>query len=344
MIKEFINNHKKLFTILLLALFAFLICMLSPSNIIHNNFPDCDSAVFKYIGKTIANGGIPYLDTFDHKGPVLYLINYIGLIINQDFGIWILELISMFVALLFSYKAIRLFYSRKVAFATLILSYCLIVLFFNRGNLTEEYSLPFLAISIYYFVKYLKEDKIKSSRILICGICFALIALMRPNNAFPLMGFILFILIKSLKEKDYKGLSNKILYFLIGLLIPIIPTIIYFVCNNAINEFIDAYILFNVSYSSTGLTQKIDSLVWFFNREIIYLVLIIYLFIFINRKKIKNNLKNIYSSFVLSQIFAVISMISPIIADTNILQYVYDSHIGAFMYNNNLILKSIYKI
>lgn len=43
-------------------------------------------------------------------------------------------------------------------------------------------------------------------------------------------------------------------------------------------------------------------------------------------------------------ILAVVSMISPILADTNILQYVYNSHIGALMYNHNLILKSIYKI
>lgn len=43
-------------------------------------------------------------------------------------------------------------------------------------------------------------------------------------------------------------------------------------------------------------------------------------------------------------IFAVISMISPILADTNILQYVYKSNIGAIMYNHNFILKSIYKM
>ena len=42
-------------------------------------------------------------------------------------------------------------------------------------------------------------------------------------------------------------------------------------------------------------------------------------------------------------IFAVISMISPILADTNILQSIYNSNLGAMMYNNNAILRSIYK-
>lgn len=42
-------------------------------------------------------------------------------------------------------------------------------------------------------------------------------------------------------------------------------------------------------------------------------------------------------------IFAVISMISPILAETNIIQYIYNSNIGSLMYNNNAILKAVYK-
>lgn len=42
-------------------------------------------------------------------------------------------------------------------------------------------------------------------------------------------------------------------------------------------------------------------------------------------------------------IFAVISMLSPILAETNIIQYIYNSNIGSLMYNNNAILKAVYK-
>lgn len=42
-------------------------------------------------------------------------------------------------------------------------------------------------------------------------------------------------------------------------------------------------------------------------------------------------------------ILAVLSLISPVIADTGILQYIYNSHIGSLMYNNNLILKTVVK-
>ena len=38
-----------------------------------------DSSVFITVAAVMKNGGMPYLDTFDHKGPLLYIINYTGL-------------------------------------------------------------------------------------------------------------------------------------------------------------------------------------------------------------------------------------------------------------------------
>ena len=45
---------------------------------------------------------------------------------------------------------------------------------------------------------------------------------------------------------------------------------------------------------------------------------------------------------IIYAIFAVFSMISPLIANSQILEQIYNSNIGALMYNNNLILKAIY--
>ena len=56
-----------------------------------------DSSVFLYIGKQMHAGKVPYVDLFDHKGPLLYLIQYLGFSIWKDSvagGVWILELVS----------------------------------------------------------------------------------------------------------------------------------------------------------------------------------------------------------------------------------------------------------
>ena len=42
----------------------------------NNRFPTEDSSVFLYIGERMTEGGIPYRDFFDHKGPMLYFVEF----------------------------------------------------------------------------------------------------------------------------------------------------------------------------------------------------------------------------------------------------------------------------
>ncbi len=46
---------------------------------------------------------------------------------------------------------------------------------------------------------------------------------------------------------------------------------------------------------------------------------------------------------VIYSIFAVLSIVSPIIENTNIIKQINNSHIGKAMYNNNIIINKIYK-
>lgn len=51
----------------------------------------------------------------------------------------------------------------------------------------------------------------------------------------------------------------------------------------------------------------------------------------------------IEGAIIIYVIFAVISMIAPVISNTNLLELINSSNIGSIMYNNNLVLNSIYK-
>ena len=64
--------------------------------------PVGDSAIFVYIGERMLAGKIPYVDLFDHKGPVLFFIQYLGLLLSPGStnGIWVLEVVNMFFTLL----------------------------------------------------------------------------------------------------------------------------------------------------------------------------------------------------------------------------------------------------
>ena len=62
---------------LLAAFFAYagFIMLQSPNTIYSRVVEYTDSSVFQYIGKGILDGMVPYRDAFDHKGPILYLLN-----------------------------------------------------------------------------------------------------------------------------------------------------------------------------------------------------------------------------------------------------------------------------
>ncbi len=51
-----------------------------------------DSSAFLYIGSQMSVGKVPYLDLFDHKGPLLYVINVIPFLLSNSWKfIYILE-------------------------------------------------------------------------------------------------------------------------------------------------------------------------------------------------------------------------------------------------------------
>lgn len=85
--------------------------MQSPLNPFSKAMPTADSSVFIYGSNLIKEGKVLYKDFFDHKGPILYIIELIGLGLanGNTVGIWVVEVIFMFINLCLLYKISRLF-------------------------------------------------------------------------------------------------------------------------------------------------------------------------------------------------------------------------------------------
>ena len=91
--------------------------------------PEWDSAVFLYIGRRMTEGKIPYLDLFDHKGPLLYLIEYLGCLLTPGrfAGVWFFEIVSLFVTLYLSCRAARILTKEdNQIYISLLLTYFLV--------------------------------------------------------------------------------------------------------------------------------------------------------------------------------------------------------------------------
>lgn len=239
-----------------------LLTMVSPSHPWNNAETVTDSGVFMTVGTQMKSGLIPYRDTFDHKGPIIYIINYFGVLIHEHHGIIIMECLAILFTLIFMYKIARLKIQNRffAVFVTLVA----ITLYANlnlidKGNLTEEYAMPFIAASLYIFIKYFISGKTSFASVLSVGVCFACVALLRINMAVMWAIFCLSILIKLIIEKSWRKLWQYILAFFSGVLIIFAPIFIWLAVNGAFLDFIDCYIVFNIEYS-TRLGSGIDTM------------------------------------------------------------------------------------
>lgn len=72
-----------------------------------------DKEIFKYTGLVIAKGGVPYRDFFDHKPPLIFLFNYLGLLFN-GWGLWLIDSLLVLVASIAFFNLCKKY---KLAFA-----------------------------------------------------------------------------------------------------------------------------------------------------------------------------------------------------------------------------------
>lgn len=243
-------DKKDIIMAVIIVIFSFLITMSSPQmlNLIRSS--GVDSSVFRYIGKAMCNHYIPYRDIFDHKGLLLYFINMLGYLIGDVHGIWLIELISLSTAMFFTYLAAnKLLRQRLISMCIVIVSYSLLYVYFQSGNFTEEYFLPFISISFYLFVSYFIDDKISNFKIGIIGACFSAILLIRPNGIGIWAAFCFVIFVQTMFERNWKEIYRYILWFAVGMALFSIPFIVYMLYNNIVKDFFDCYIIFNMKYT-----------------------------------------------------------------------------------------------
>jgi hypothetical protein len=92
----------------LLVLFGALFVLL-PVSPLNMPFTFRDSGVFLYLGWRILNGELPYRDIWDHKPPVIFYLNALGLAIsgNSRWGVWAVELAFLFAVAFIGYLLIK---------------------------------------------------------------------------------------------------------------------------------------------------------------------------------------------------------------------------------------------
>ena len=273
------------------ALVAGLLVMISPAFPWNGGVEMTDSSVFLTVGKQMKAGMVPYVDTFDHKGPLLYIINFIGMIINETKGIFVFEFLAILGTLWFMFKIFQL-KNYKNTWFSMVMTILLFTPFVNLylsdgGNLTEQYAMPFIAFASYVFVRYFIEGKLSKKMVFFVGVSFSCVLMLRMNMVGIWIVFCIAVFARCVLKKEYHRLWGYIVSFFFGSVVVILPIIVWLVSSNAFNAFVETYFLFNLTYLGEK-EDSIQSAVLFFMQDILVvtsLCLNIWMIFFRNNKE-----------------------------------------------------------
>jgi hypothetical protein len=311
-IKHLIKSDKAIYSGLFLIAFA--VVFSSTFNPLNFREMHVDTSVYITISKGIINGLLPYKDLVDNKGPLMYLMSVPGLFFGGFTGVWITELILMCISVLFAYKTALFFADKYKAFLGTALCFIILLAFFTVNAGTEEYSLPFLMISFYLFIKYYFSEKreIRFYESIILGICFAWVTMIRLNMFSLWAVFCLMIFIESVIKRRFALLGKYILGFLLGIIAVFTPVFFYLKLNGILNEFI-LQVIFAGSlrgFSGANIKETIKSFYYVINLTYSFVPLFIGLYWIIAEFKQKNLF--FYLGYILTYIlFILFFSISP---------------------------------
>jgi len=272
-----------------LFIIAFVVAFSSTYNPFNFRRMHVDSSVYITIADGITRGLLPYRDFVDNKGPLAYFLSVPGLFLGKFTGIWITEIILLFITVLFSYKTALFFGDRNKALSATVFSFVVLLAFFKVYAGTEEYSLPFLIISLYLFTKYYFSQKqdFNFLELIILGICFTCAVLIRLNM-FPLwIGFCAVIFIEEILSRRFIRLCKYITGFCCGIIIIFIPVFLYLKINFIWDEFFNQVIFGGAAkgFSAGGLKEFTKNFYLILNRNLSIIPLVIGVYWIIKRYK-----------------------------------------------------------
>lgn len=246
---------------------AFLFCLKFSltTSFLYDGIHGADSAIFYIIGKYWAQGYLPYVDLWDHKGPVIFLINCIGHLLTGDkTGVFILQVASLSVFLYFTLLTFRTRFSLLISSLLTVVSLFWLACSYEGGNLTEEYLLPYLAAAFYLTLTWL--DKREEMPIgfnpwyaFLLGFILGFSLLTRLTNALGACGIMMAVACILVFEKRWANLWRNILFYLLGFIAIVAPFCIYFAAHHALKEMLFGSFLYNFEFIASTTQKSVQS-------------------------------------------------------------------------------------
>jgi hypothetical protein len=211
--------------------------------------PSTDSSVFLYIGDHVLKGAVPYRDVWDHKGPLIYYIDALGLVLGggSRWGVWFIELIAVVVAAWTAYAVFKRVFGTWPAIFSSVLFVLELRLVLDKGNLVEEYALPLQFLLLWLFWMAISKPHWKNY--LFLGVVAGLGLLLRPTSLGIPVAIGIYLVHQAITNPK-RVFWNPVFFTLGGGLVSLGLAAIYFLSVGALPSLWDQVVTFNLAYSA----------------------------------------------------------------------------------------------
>lgn len=273
--RKIINYLKPLSIALLLAwLVSMVLARANP----YLTLPSADGGSFLYIGSRMLAGDELYVDVWDHKGPGIFFVNWLGLLLvnNSRWGVWFIEFFTLYLGFLFGYIGLKKRWGEGAALVGLVFSAYSLENVFEKGNLTEEYPLLFNFFALWLF--FTQENRRPYLTYTIIGLTFGAAFLFRANNGGVQVAIGLSMLLLGLLRREFSTLFKQLAGLATGTLAALLFTTLFFYQRGTLQAFIDAAFTYNLLDVSGSLDIFSGVLTgWEFFNPAIYVMTVAYL-------------------------------------------------------------------
>lgn len=212
-----------------------------------------DVNCFFTLGRGIIHGKVPYRDLYEQKGPLLYFIYALAALINDKtfVGPWIIECVMASFFSVFSWKTAKLFVKPErfaIALVPVLNALIYTVYMFNYGGNAEELCFPLITAAFYIGLRSIvKGDGLPLNREAVaCGLITSALFWIKYTFIGFMAGFCIYILVLTIKRKDFVRLWSLVWRFLLGFIVITVPILIYFLATGSLKYLLEAYFYNNI--------------------------------------------------------------------------------------------------
>ena len=220
--------------------------------------PGRDSGVFLYIGQIWLEGEVPYRDAWDHKPPLVFLINAVGLCLagGSQWGVWAVQWLMLWTACAVSYSLLISSFDRVSGLIATVGWLTGLSLVTEGGNLTEQYALTFQFAALAMICRVEKGGASWLPNLCI-GLFAALAFLLRQNLIGLWIAYGLIYAAHAYLEADWKAWGKSVGQMLAGFFSVLVLFVGYFTYQGALGAFWDAAFHYNFVYSGSSWYDRL---------------------------------------------------------------------------------------